>query len=83
MNSPSTQFVSPGRMGMYEPIHQIGMWGENFKSNGISNASPSMFIPGNPNSSQSILIPAETKLDNQVELVQVHSAKPCSFLIFF
>ncbi|OAY35902.1 transcription factor TGA1 isoform X2 [Manihot esculenta] len=67
MNSPSTQFVSPGRMGMYEPIHQIGMWGENFKSNGISNASPSMFIPGNPNSSQSILIPAETKLDNQSE----------------
>ncbi|KAJ9177658.1 hypothetical protein P3X46_012852 [Hevea brasiliensis] len=67
MNSPSTQFVSSGRMGMYDPIHQIGMWGENFKSNGISNASTSMFIAGNPNSSQPILIAADTKLDNQSE----------------
>ncbi|KAF2284102.1 hypothetical protein GH714_019023 [Hevea brasiliensis] len=54
-------------MGMYDPIHQIGMWGENFKSNGISNASTSMFIAGNPNSSQPILIAADTKLDNQSE----------------
>ncbi|XP_021648135.2 transcription factor TGA1 [Hevea brasiliensis] len=67
MNSSSTQFVASGRMGMYEPIHQIGMWGENFKSNGISNASASIFIAGNLNSSQSILMAADTKLDNQSE----------------
>ncbi|XP_037495273.1 transcription factor TGA1, partial [Jatropha curcas] len=67
MNSPSTQFVSSGRMGMYEPIHQIGMWGEAFKSNGIPNASASVFMAGNPNTSQSIIIPTDTKLDNQSE----------------
>ncbi|KAJ7956885.1 Transcription factor like [Quillaja saponaria] len=38
MNSPSTQFVSP-RMGVYDPIQQISMWGENFKTNGSFHTS--------------------------------------------
>ncbi|KAI9116891.1 hypothetical protein K1719_011890 [Acacia pycnantha] len=38
MNSPSTQFVSSRRMGVYDPIQQINMWEENFKSNGNLSA---------------------------------------------
>ncbi|KAK6258945.1 hypothetical protein SCA6_013419 [Theobroma cacao] len=55
MNSPSTQFVHSRRMGIYEPIHQIGMWGENFKSN------------GNPNTSASVIVEVDTKLENESE----------------
>ncbi|KAF5737874.1 BZIP transcription factor family protein isoform 1 [Tripterygium wilfordii] len=55
MNSPSTQFVTSRGMGIYEPIHQIGMWGENFKSN------------GNPNIPTSMIVAADTKLDCQSE----------------
>lgn len=40
MNSP--QFVSSRRMSVYDPIHQINMWGEGFKSNG--NLSVSMTL---------------------------------------
>uniref|UniRef100_A0A6N2LXK5 DOG1 domain-containing protein n=1 Tax=Salix viminalis TaxID=40686 RepID=A0A6N2LXK5_SALVM len=68
MNSTSTQFVTSGRMGIYDPMHQIGMWGENFKSNGNTSTS-TMFIAGNPNQnpSASIIIESDTKLDNQSE----------------
>ncbi|KAL5555914.1 hypothetical protein UlMin_038150 [Ulmus minor] len=55
MNSTSTQFVTSQRMGAYEPIHQMGIWGENFKSN------------GNMNASTSILVETDTKLSNQSE----------------
>ncbi|KAK0606924.1 hypothetical protein LWI29_006355 [Acer saccharum] len=55
MNSPSTQFVTPRQMGIYEPIHQIGMWGENFRNN------------GNRNTSTSIIAEVDTKLDDQSE----------------
>ncbi|KAG8640929.1 hypothetical protein MANES_13G089700v8 [Manihot esculenta] len=54
-------------MDMYDHIHQIGMWGESFKSNGISNASASIFVAGNLDSSPSILMAADTELDNQSE----------------
>ncbi|RZB50269.1 Transcription factor TGA4 isoform F [Glycine soja] len=41
MNSASPQFVSSRRMSVYDPIHQISMWGEGFKSNGnLSAAMP-------------------------------------------
>ncbi|KAJ6908050.1 transcription factor TGA1-like [Populus alba x Populus x berolinensis] len=66
MNSTTTQFVTSGRMGIYDPMHQIGMWGENFKSNGNPNTS-TMFIAGNPNASASMIIAPDTKLDNQSE----------------
>ncbi|XP_031263561.1 transcription factor TGA1-like [Pistacia vera] len=55
MNSPSTQFVTPSRLAIYEPIHQLGTWGENFKSN------------GNPNTSTPMIVEVDTKLDTQSE----------------
>ncbi|XP_044470099.1 transcription factor TGA1-like [Mangifera indica] len=55
MNSSSTQFVTPSRFGIYEPIHQLGTWGENFKSN------------GNPNTSTPIIMEVDTKLDTQIQ----------------
>lgn len=56
MNSTSTQFVSSRRMGLYDPIHQISMWEENFKSNCNLSAS----VP--------LIDEADLKLDNQVQL---------------
>lgn len=40
---------------MYEPVHQIGIWGDHFKSNGFPNTS----IP--------TMVEVDTKLDNQSE----------------
>ncbi|KAG6660897.1 transcription factor TGA1 [Carya illinoinensis] len=54
MNSPSAQFVPSRRIGVYDPIHQIGMWGENFKSNSNLNASASLIVE-------------DVKLDSQSE----------------
>ncbi|KAL3527816.1 hypothetical protein ACH5RR_012472 [Cinchona calisaya] len=54
MHSTTTQYVASRRMGLYEPMHPIGMWGE-FKGNGCSNASASMILQ------------VETNLDNQSE----------------
>ncbi|KAL3591632.1 hypothetical protein D5086_010272 [Populus alba] len=66
MNSASTQFVTSGRTGIYDPMHQIGMWGENFKSNRNTSTS-TMFIADNPNPSASIIIAPDSKLDDQSE----------------
>ncbi|KAI3431091.1 DOG1 domain-containing protein [Psidium guajava] len=55
MNSTSTQFVSSRRMGMYDPIHQMGMWDESFKPN------------GNPSAPAALIIPVHASLDNQSE----------------
>ncbi|CAH8320441.1 unnamed protein product [Eruca vesicaria subsp. sativa] len=47
MNSTSTHFVPQRRVGVYEPLHQFGMWGETFKSNidnGENMNTPSHFI---------------------------------------
>ncbi|CAN1836532.1 Transcription factor TGA1 [Linum perenne] len=65
MNSSPTQFVtSGGGMEMYEHVHQLSMWGENFmKSNGSPNALTSILIP---NTSPSLFIAAEMKMDNQI-----------------
>ena len=57
MNSPSTQYVTPRRLGIYEPIHQMSTWVENFKSN------------GNPNTSAPIIVEVDTRLDNQVQIM--------------
>ncbi|KAG6401189.1 hypothetical protein SASPL_138037 [Salvia splendens] len=43
MNSTSTHFVPSRRMGIYEPIHQMGMWGD-FKANDCLDASPLMIL---------------------------------------
>ncbi|XP_011653133.1 transcription factor TGA1-like isoform X2 [Cucumis sativus] len=53
MNSSSTKFYNPGRMGLYEPIHHIGMWGETFRAN--ANLDPP----------SSFIIEADPKLENQ------------------
>ncbi|XWS33268.1 hypothetical protein CRYUN_Cryun22dG0067100 [Craigia yunnanensis] len=55
MNSPSTQFVPSRRMGIYEPFHQIGMWGENFKSN------------SNPHTSASVVVEVDNKIESESE----------------
>ncbi|KAF8089341.1 hypothetical protein N665_0509s0009 [Sinapis alba] len=48
MNSTSTHFVPPRRVGIYEPLHQFGMWGDSFKSNeGDMNMTPSHIILAN------------------------------------
>ncbi|XP_024023656.1 transcription factor TGA1 isoform X2 [Morus notabilis] len=55
MNSTSAQFVTSGRMGAYEPIHQMSMWGETFKSNGnLSAPAP-------------IIVEEDVKLNDQSE----------------
>ncbi|KAI5669961.1 hypothetical protein M9H77_19814 [Catharanthus roseus] len=54
MNSTSTQFVASRRMGLYEPMHQMGMWGD-FKGTGCLNASAATILQ------------VEAKLDNQSE----------------
>ncbi|CAF2145374.1 unnamed protein product [Brassica napus] len=56
MNSTSTHFVPPRRVGIYEPLHQFGMWGETFKHN-IGNG-------GDMNTPSHIIIPNNQKLDN-------------------
>ncbi|GER47589.1 bZIP transcription factor family protein [Striga asiatica] len=54
MNSASTQFVPARRMGIYEPIHQMGMWGD-FKGKAcLDESSPLIFD-------------VDAKLDNQSE----------------
>jgi len=55
MNSASPQFVSARRMSVYDPIHQISMWGEGFKSN------------GNLSASMPLIDDADMKLDSQVQ----------------
>lgn len=55
MNSTSAQFVTSRRMGAYEPIHQMSMWGDSFKSNGnLSAPAP-------------IIVDADVKLNDQSE----------------
>ncbi|XLS74223.1 hypothetical protein HN51_031088 [Arachis hypogaea] len=55
MNSPLTQFVSSRRMGVYDPIQQINMWGDSLKSNVNLSAS----IP--------LIDEADIKFDSQSE----------------
>ncbi|XP_059431805.1 transcription factor TGA1-like isoform X2 [Corylus avellana] len=54
MNSPSAHFVPARRIAVYDPIQQISMWGENFKSNSNLNTSASLIVE-------------DVKLDNQSE----------------
>ncbi|KAG8373321.1 hypothetical protein BUALT_Bualt11G0012000 [Buddleja alternifolia] len=54
MNSASTQFVPSRRMGIYEPIHQMSMWGD-LKGNNCLDTSPPLILE------------VDVKLDNQSE----------------
>ncbi|KAI8536137.1 hypothetical protein RHMOL_Rhmol10G0233100 [Rhododendron molle] len=53
MNSPTAQFVTLRRMGLYEPVHQMGMWGD--------------FRGIYPNTSGSMIEDVSTKMNNQSE----------------
>ncbi|KAG5529377.1 hypothetical protein RHGRI_029929 [Rhododendron griersonianum] len=53
MNSPTAQFVTLRRMGVYEPVHQMGMWGD--------------FRGGYPNTSGSMIEDVSAKMNNQSE----------------
>lgn len=65
MNSTSTHFVPSRRMGIYEPIHQMTMWGD-FKENNCEDASPP------------IILEIEGKLDNQSEETSNGTVGPSS-----
>lgn len=54
MNSSSTQYLNSKRMDVYEPMHQFSMWGD-FKGNIYQDTSATMIIE------------VDTKLDNQSE----------------
>ncbi|PIN03023.1 hypothetical protein CDL12_24461 [Handroanthus impetiginosus] len=54
MNSTSTQFVPSRRMGIYEPIHQMAMWGD-FKGDNCLDTSPPLILD------------VDAKIDNQSE----------------
>ncbi|XP_068470472.1 transcription factor TGA1-like isoform X2 [Phaseolus vulgaris] len=57
MDASSSQFVSTRRMEVYDPIHQLSMWEENFKSN-VNTLT----------ASTSIIEELDMKLDNQVQV---------------
>nr|ANS71554.1 bZIP protein 10 [Lonicera japonica] len=65
MHSPSNQYVTSRGMGMYEPIHQISMWGD-FKGNGF------------PNTPASVIIEVDTKQDSQSEETSQGTLGPTS-----
>ncbi|KAK7385259.1 hypothetical protein VNO78_30973 [Psophocarpus tetragonolobus] len=45
MNSSSTQLVLTKRMGIYDPFHQVNMWGDSFKIDGSLNSiAPPMLM---------------------------------------
>ncbi|KAK7358929.1 hypothetical protein VNO77_00870 [Canavalia gladiata] len=56
MDSTPSDFVSSRRMSVYDPIHQLTMWEENFKSN------------GNLSASTCLIEEVDMKLDNQVHV---------------
>ncbi|XP_039009582.1 transcription factor TGA4-like isoform X2 [Hibiscus syriacus] len=66
MDFPSTLFVPSRTMGTYEPIHQIGLWGENFKSIGSPNISPS------------VIFDVANKLENESETTSHELLAPSS-----
>ena len=61
MSSPSTQFATSTRMGIYEPYHQISMWEDSFK------------IDITPNTGLSTVVQLDSKLDNNVKIIEVFS----------
>lgn len=54
MSSASAQFATSRRIGIYEPNHQISMWGDSFKGD------------SSPNTGASTIVEADAKHDNRV-----------------
>lgn len=65
MNSTYTQFVASKRMGICDPIHQLGMWGD-FKGNGFSTPPAATMILEVEKSLDNPMTVIEKTLDNQV-----------------
>ncbi|KAK3025677.1 hypothetical protein RJ639_042017 [Escallonia herrerae] len=62
MASPSTQFATSRRMGIYDPLHQISMWEDTFEGD-IS-----------PNIGMSSIVQVDTRLlDNKVNIIEYTS----------
>lgn len=56
MSSPTTQFATSRRMGIYEPLYHFGMWGDTFKGD------------SNPNTVPSPIVLVDSTLDNKVRM---------------
>ncbi|XP_009617448.1 TGACG-sequence-specific DNA-binding protein TGA-1A-like [Nicotiana tomentosiformis] len=57
MNSTYTQFVASKRMGICDPIHQIGMWGD-FKNSSF------------PDTSATLILEVENCLENEMPIME-------------
>ncbi|KAK4483962.1 hypothetical protein RD792_011173 [Penstemon davidsonii] len=55
MTTPTSQFVPSGRMGLYEPLHQISMWDDTFEGN------------TSPGTDVCLIEESETKIDDKAE----------------
>ncbi|KAK9270588.1 hypothetical protein L1049_026169 [Liquidambar formosana] len=64
MRSPSTQFTTSRRMGIYEPHHQISMWGDTFKGD------------TSPNTGASTIEQLDAKVNNKAEYTSFESLGP-------
>ncbi|XP_073105574.1 transcription factor TGA1-like isoform X1 [Elaeis guineensis] len=64
MSSTSAHFATSRRMAVYQPNHQISMWGNSFKAD-ISQ-----------NTGASTIVEADTKLDNRLEDIPRESLGP-------
>lgn len=56
MSSPSTQLATLRRMSIYEPFHQINMWGDTFQGD------------ASPNTGSSTIVEVDARLDNKVKI---------------
>lgn len=55
MTTPTTQFAPSGRLGLYEPMHQMSMWEDTFDGN-IS-----------PDAAVCMINDADSKIDDKIE----------------
>ncbi|XP_044475914.1 transcription factor TGA7-like isoform X2 [Mangifera indica] len=64
MSSPSAQLATLRRMSVYEPFHQINMWGDTFQGD------------ASPNTGSSTIAEVDVRLDNKSEYVSHDSMEP-------
>ncbi|XP_010905949.1 transcription factor TGA4 isoform X2 [Elaeis guineensis] len=64
MSSASAQFATSRRMGIYEPNHQISMWGDSFKADSSQNTGASTIVE------------ADAKHDNRLGDIPRESSGP-------
>ncbi|XP_019177286.1 PREDICTED: TGACG-sequence-specific DNA-binding protein TGA-1A-like isoform X1 [Ipomoea nil] len=75
MNSTYTQFVASKRMGICDPIHQLGMWGD-FKGNGFATPPAATMILEVEKSLDNPMPVIAKTLDNQMEDLSQGSLGP-------